>query len=86
MRPPDHGSALPASDVEVEHRRLEADHQPQPEGEQHLHAARGGDVTEIDRIVPPELAEDFLYLGFGVGVVSAEKDVILNPRKESGKQ
>jgi hypothetical protein len=41
-------------DVEVDHRSLEGPPQTKPDRQDHLRAARRGDVAKVDDVLPPE--------------------------------
>ena len=43
-----------AGDLEVEHRRAQGAHEPQPDRQQHLGAAGGAEVAEVDHVGVPD--------------------------------
>src|SRR3974390_1456653 len=54
--------------------------QAQPDGHPHFHAARAGDVAQIDDVfaLPAEpIAKPAVDLAFGVGIVSADEEMMV---------
>src|SRR6266511_2626746 len=65
-------------DGDVEHGRLQGAHQADPQGDVHLHAARGGDVAEVDDVLPPEpVAEETGDHVLRGGVVAGDERGVL---------
>jgi hypothetical protein len=64
--------------LDIEHTRSQRAPQSQPDRQVHFCAARGGDVTQIDDMLPTKPGgEQIRDLGFGFGIITADKNVMV---------
>src|SRR3712207_3746966 len=73
-----------ADDLEVEDGLLKRTEEPQPDGQQHLGAPGGGDVSQVDDVGPAEASEQLSHHGLGLRVVAAYKHGVICCGKLSG--
>src|SRR5690606_20063504 len=69
---------LSTNDAEVEHRRAQHAHEPDPERQEHLGTASGADVAQVYDVPPAEpLAQPAHHALLRVRIVTAHEQVVI---------